>query len=344
MVILDSKLCETMLALSKSPILISVLALCDLCCIVAAPLLSYWLVRIWKVKLMHYNSRMLLCFHIACLLLHVLGRAFLHSTDLIIFATSSRICDVVHTRTQCFFLRLPFNVAMFAANCSAIFASIERLIATLNIRNYEKGFRNVGHYLLLSQIIMSACLLGIMYSQTRLDDTPLIYCQTTSPTNYMWTVYPFAFQMILQILSVLLFEVADRKNKICSLSNARRSGTLSGKFQLEENLWTIRTLKAYVYLNSCITATYLITMCIILFKNELLTRPTYYSLIEGTSGMYLYSLALPLLLWYTRKDVKNEIRSAVNQAASTNSEQLFRELQLSWSSHWNIRSVSHRNY
>ncbi|KIH44669.1 hypothetical protein ANCDUO_25305 [Ancylostoma duodenale] len=66
--------CDTMVAMATSPALISALTVCDLCCVVAAPLLVYWLVRIWKMKLMHHNARLLVCFHIACLLLHVVGR------------------------------------------------------------------------------------------------------------------------------------------------------------------------------------------------------------------------------------------------------------------------------
>ncbi|EPB76065.1 hypothetical protein ANCCEY_04843 [Ancylostoma ceylanicum] len=297
--------CDTMVAMATSPALISALAVCDLCCIVAAPLLIYWLVRIWKMKLMHYNTRLLVCFHIACLLVHVLGR--------------------------CFFLRLPYNIALISSNCSAIFVSIERLVATFNIRNYEGRFRNVGYCLLLLQVFMSSCLLSVIYSRTRLDYSPLVYCQTTSTSNVMWTIYPFGFLLLMQFLSSIVFEVARRKNKGYSEASAC-SGTLTRRYQIEENIWTIRTLKVYVYTNGTFNATYLIALSAVIFNNHLFSKPIYYMLIEVTNVQYLYALTLPLVLWYNRKDVQNQIRYAVSRDMGMNYNRIFEQLRSQWDS------------
>ncbi|CAJ0588210.1 unnamed protein product [Cylicocyclus nassatus] len=116
-------------------------------------------------------------------------------------------------------------------------------------------------------------------------------------------------------------------------STTSRNDTLSGRYQLEENLWTIRALRAYVYLNATITAAYMIALMIILFTNELYSRSTYYSLIEGFNAIYVYALALPLVLWYHRKDVKRQIRIAIRRDISTSANQVFKDLQSHWDSY-----------
>ncbi|KAK6759031.1 hypothetical protein RB195_016325 [Necator americanus] len=211
----SSELCDVMASMARSPVLLSALMVCDVCCIAAVPLLSYWLVRVWKMKLMHYNTRLLVCFHIAWLLVHVIGRSVLHTMDLIVFLMPFKSgCDVLHTKIQCFFLRLSYNIGLISSNCSAIFVSLERLIATLYFRNYEGSFRNVGYFLLLMQVLLSSSLLSVIYAPTKLDNSPLLYCQTTSTSNFMWTIYPFSFLLGMQLLSVIIFEVASKKNRV----------------------------------------------------------------------------------------------------------------------------------
>ncbi|CAJ0588208.1 unnamed protein product [Cylicocyclus nassatus] len=138
----------------------------------------------------------------------------LHTADLIVYSTPfTDGCAIMRTKTQCFYLRLPYNVATNLLNCSAIFIALERLFATFNYGNYEGAYRYVGYCLLASQLLLSAVINGIMYSQTRLDYSLVYYCQGTSTSNYMWTIYPFAFLLVLQFVSVMIFETASRKNK-----------------------------------------------------------------------------------------------------------------------------------
>ncbi|KAK6020736.1 hypothetical protein OSTOST_13604, partial [Ostertagia ostertagi] len=62
-----------MVQMASSPFLITSLFTSDLCCIIAIPLLIYWMQRIWNMKLMHFNTRLLLCFHLFWMLVHVIG-------------------------------------------------------------------------------------------------------------------------------------------------------------------------------------------------------------------------------------------------------------------------------
>lgn len=66
--------CEIMKEMASSPVLLSTLIVCDVCCMFSIPLLLYWLQRLWKMKLMHFNTRLLVCFHIVSLILHLSGR------------------------------------------------------------------------------------------------------------------------------------------------------------------------------------------------------------------------------------------------------------------------------
>lgn len=62
-------------------------------------------------------------------------------------------------------------------------------------------------------------------------------------------------------------------------------------------------------------------------------------LFSVTNVIYLYALALPLVLWYNRKDVQNQIRYAVNRNAGMNYNRVFEQLR----SQWDSSSVKDRN-
>ncbi|KAK5975017.1 hypothetical protein GCK32_003473 [Trichostrongylus colubriformis] len=322
--------CEIMVQIATSPLLISTLFIADFCCLVAVPLLVYWTYRIWKMKLMHFNTRLLLCFHVLWILVHVIGRSVLITTDLIMYLTPfTSGCQLLHTRAGCFYLRLPFNIAVVISNCSAIFVSIERLIATFRTKNYECGYKGIGFLLVFLQLLVGICLIYVMYSQTKINDNPVYYCQTTSTLNYMWTIYPYCAMLAMQLLAVLIFELAKGKNKRNSLSGA----DLSSRYQNEENLWTIKALKVYVYTNTSFTATYLIVVSIIISQNHKFAIPTYYALVDASSLQYIYALVLPIVFWYYRKNVHNQIRWAVNQNLRMDSDRLFHALRNQWNFH-----------
>ncbi|XGW06956.1 hypothetical protein V3C99_016903 [Haemonchus contortus] len=314
--------------MARSPFLLASLFFCDLCCFASIPILSYWIRKIWNMKLMHFNTRLLLCFHLFWLLVHVIGRSVLHTTDIITYLTPFQNgCQILHTRAGCFFLRLPFNVALVISNCSAIFVSIERLIATLKTKTYEHGYKNIGYTLMLLQVLVGSILLSVIYSQTKINQNPLYYCQTTSTSNFMWTIYPFSVMFIMQLLAVGIFELAYKKNRRYSTVG----GNLSCRYQNEENSWTIKSLKVYVYTNAIFTATYLTAVGLVIYNNHLFTVPTYYALVDGSSLQYLYALVLPLVLWYHRKNVQNQIRSAVDLSLHMDYNKVFDALRNQWS-------------
>ncbi|KAK6054442.1 hypothetical protein COOONC_08054 [Cooperia oncophora] len=198
--------------------------------------------------------------------------------------TTGEICfplaSITETNFRCFYLRLPFNISLIISNCTAIFVSIERLVATLKTKTYEFGYENVGYSLVLLQVTLGSCLLGIIYSQTKLNLTPLYYCQTTSRSNFMWTIYPFCAMLAMQLLAVFIFEFANRKNK-CHLMMGADLADLSSRYQIEENSWTIKLLKVYVYTNVTFTAAYLLANGLVIFNNHLFSIPIYYAVVDG---------------------------------------------------------------
>ncbi|KAK6054441.1 hypothetical protein COOONC_08053, partial [Cooperia oncophora] len=181
--------------------------------------------------------------------------------------------------SRCFYLRLPANTSFVISNCSAIFVSVERYVATLKSKTYEYGHKNIGFGLLLLQTAVAGGLLGMVYSQIKLNHTPLYYCQATSRSNFMWSIYPLCALLTMQLLAVFIFGMANRKNR-ARLSSAMHAD-LSSRYQNEENLWTIKSLKLYVYTNTTLTATYITAIIILLFNNELFSLPTYYALVDG---------------------------------------------------------------
>lgn len=55
---------------------------------------------------------------------------------------------------------------------------------------------------------------------------------------------------------------------------------------------TIQTMKAYVYTNSVFTATYLVTLGLVILNNELFSKPVYFALIEGDPN-FIFHLSSP---------------------------------------------------
>ncbi|KAK6759033.1 hypothetical protein RB195_016326 [Necator americanus] len=135
----------------------------------------------------------------------------------------------------------------------------------------------------------------------------------------------------LDSLLCVIVEILEARYSLAAIC----CDTLSRRYQIEENLWTIRTLKVYVYTNGTFNATYLIALSIVIFNNEAFSKPVYYALIEVFNVVYLYALALPLVLWYNRKDVQNQIRYAVDRNMAMNYTRIFEALQ----SHWNSGDV-----
>ncbi|WKY12300.1 hypothetical protein Q1695_003688 [Nippostrongylus brasiliensis] len=316
--------------MASSTVLNAILVVCDLSSLIATPLLIFLTIRIWKTKLMHFNTRLLLCLHTVFLLVHVVGRAVLHTMDLYMYHSLFKNgCEILRTKEECFFLRLPYNVSTVMCSCSAVFIAIERLTATLHTRNYEKGFKKVGWYLAILQILMTTGLLTIIYSQTILDDTHLYYCQTTSQYNIKYTLYPYLVLIMLQIAAIVVFRVSVVKNQRYS-SSRTMANSLSSRYQVEENLWTIRTLSAFVYTVGAFTAAYLIARSAVIFFNHNFTVPVYYALQEGTNLLCIYALLLPVILWCKKKDVRNQIKHIVHQNVNTNYNQVFNVLRSQW--------------
>ncbi|KHJ96785.1 hypothetical protein OESDEN_03252 [Oesophagostomum dentatum] len=136
------------------------------------------------------------------------------------------------------------------------------------------------------------------------------------------------FKASCMLSHIMVADLRDRKGY--SVTPYSIFNNLSKRYQVEENLWTIRTLKVYVYTNTSFMAAYLIVFSFVTFENGLFTKPVYYSLVEVSSTLYLYALALPLVLWYNGKDVQRQISSAIHRNLTIGPNRLFEELRSQW--------------
>ncbi|WKY12302.1 hypothetical protein Q1695_003689 [Nippostrongylus brasiliensis] len=169
-----------------------------------------------------------------------------------------------------------------------------------------------------------------MYWYAKTDNSFLFYCVTTSTSNIMQTIYPFSAVLLLQIIALVIFQISSRKNKNYS-TNSATEGSLSTRYQIQENLWTIRMMKVFVYTECVFTIALMGALDVVIFNNANLSMPTYFALIEVSNLMFLYALVLPLILWYKRKDVRTEIRSAVNQnRIGSDYDRVFDVLRSQW--------------
>ncbi|VDL71729.1 unnamed protein product [Nippostrongylus brasiliensis] len=181
--------CKVMEGMASSTVLNAILVVCDLSSLIATPLLIFLTIRIWKTKLMHFNTRLLLCLHTVFLLVHVVGRAVLHTMDLYMYHSLFKNgCEILRTKEECFFLRLPYNVSTVMCSCSAVFIAIERLTATLHTRNYEKGFKKVGTNLLCIYALLLPVILWCKKKDVRNQIKHIVHQNVNTNYNQVFNV------------------------------------------------------------------------------------------------------------------------------------------------------------
>ncbi|KIH61096.1 hypothetical protein ANCDUO_08639 [Ancylostoma duodenale] len=143
-------------------------------------------------------------------------------------------CQIIHDATYCFFIRLPYNCALWACYTTTIMIALERCLATIFLRKYY-GNRTAGPLLVVAQLIITSALLLFVYLPTRFSGVIVYYCLAMSSVQPMYTVIPLSLTMLIQTSAVLVFVKLKMVNKEIRLK-LRNAGDLCGRYQVEETL------------------------------------------------------------------------------------------------------------
>ncbi|KAL6737587.1 hypothetical protein Aduo_011216 [Ancylostoma duodenale] len=271
--------CNEMDEIANSPLLRAVLIIQTLCSVIAIPLLISLFRWVLTKSLMHFNTKFIFIFNITCSLIHLLSRIHQHVTKLNdILLPRKDGCQIIHDATYCFFIRLPYNCALWACYTTTIMIALERCLATIFLRKYY-GNRTAGPLLVVAQLIITSALLLFVYLPTRFSGVIVYYCLAMSSVQPMYTVIPLSLTMLIQTSAVLVFVKLKMVNKEIRLK-LRNAGDLCGRYQVEETLRSLNTLSPFFYSSYAFIFTYLALMCTTMTVNQNFSTPVFLSLIE----------------------------------------------------------------
>ncbi|EYC29079.1 hypothetical protein Y032_0006g2775 [Ancylostoma ceylanicum] len=272
--------CKAMDDIANSVLLKAVLIVQTLSSTAAIPLLILLLRWVLTKSLMHFNTKFIFVFNIMCSLIHLLSRINQHVAGLCdYFHQRSDGCQIIPEIMYCFYVRLPYNCALWACYTTTFMIALERCIATIFLRSYHNN-RTVGPLLVASQLMITSALLLFVYFPTRFSGVIMYYCLAMSAEKPMYTVIPLSLTMIIQSLAVLTFVKLNMVNKDIRLK-LRNAGDLRGRYQVEETLRSLNTLSPFFYSSYAFIFTYLALMCTTLTVNHNFSTTLFLSVIEG---------------------------------------------------------------
>nr|CDJ97666.1 7TM GPCR domain containing protein [Haemonchus contortus] len=333
-----SELCEGSQEVAESLVLRYSLMFNVLCGVTAIPLVLWVIKATYNHKLVHYNIKWILIFHLSCLVAHDIFRIINHVWDISIFLMSSPGDCNVFDISRCIIIRAPINLTMYLAFSGTFMLSIERCIATRRLSTYGKN-RTVGPVLVLIQIVTAVAFMCIVYM--KLDYQKLMtYCLITSlspPSLVLGSIFSL---LILQVTAVITFEVLMRINKakkrnLLHSRNAHFSGGVISKlYQVRENVRTMKTLMLF-FLLSCVNSfCYNFLRGFVHWHKPRFSRPLFFALIEVSIHLPQFSLILPAVLWYSYRKVSREAevkhREKLDRDAPENTKLHFDMIAESW--------------
>ncbi|KAH7699627.1 Protein F27E5.8, partial [Aphelenchoides avenae] len=211
---------------------------------------GYFVVRIRRVSLVHVNLRILLCNFVFHYTLFGVGR---------IGETLTRNAlddDALPLRNSlCLLWRLVHESAMPFSALFFLWIALERLMATLFIKTYEKKGKTVGVGIVVVVYVASfaGSLVAIIYD-TSVTHTFDIY--VTKSSCQMASMHPAIFPVswvacgLGYVLAVAILIVLYRYNKKKRIQ--ARAVSLSGRYQYAENVAMLRVLVPAVLGYGCI--------------------------------------------------------------------------------------------
>ncbi|KAK6738402.1 hypothetical protein RB195_020485 [Necator americanus] len=308
----DSTLCAEAQDVAASVSLKCALIFNVLCGLIAIPFMAMVMKATYSHKLVHYNVKWILIFHLFCLIVHDAFRIVNHVWDLTIFLSESPNGCYLFDRTRCLLIRIPINATMYLSFTCTFMLSIERCVATWRLSSYGKN-RVVGPLLIFIQMAAATLFMYIVIKDT--SNTPLMtYCLLTSLSPPILILGPISMILLLQVIAIVTFEVLMKINKnmnnslLCNRNAHFNDGVISKLYQVRENLRTTKTLMLF-FLLSCVNSfAYNSLRGFVHLNKANFSRPLFFLLIEISIHLPQYSLLLPAVLWYSYRKVSRQDR------------------------------------
>ncbi|VDM37896.1 unnamed protein product [Toxocara canis] len=271
---------------------------------------AYSMKRTTMHMTVHANTRILILAHQVGLILHCLARIHAHIMDLYLFTRSlSNPCDYLSTATRCFFLRVPITLTFFLSVCSVGGIVAERTIATLFSAKYERMGKGVAIVLVTAEVVVSVVLLFCaVYDDNALGSTKTVYCATLNEDNSNRGVAILSVLFALDVASALLLPIL-----LCINEKSRRNevhANLSHRYQMSENIASIRTLLPLLIFHSTVFAVFIAALLTYFVTQPSSSHMIYAVFLESVQLTPVYALLLPAMLSYTQRRVqKRQIRT-----------------------------------
>ncbi|VDO49129.1 unnamed protein product [Haemonchus placei] len=348
-----SELCEGSQEVAESLVLRYSLMFNVLCGVTAIPLVLWVIKATYNHKLVHYNIKWILIFHLSCLVAHDIFRIINHVWDISIFLMSSPGDCNVFDISRCIIIRAPINLTMYLAFSGTFMLSIESYTPKADFGlditddDHEKSMVlpeipfqvHVECYQLLIHIVTAVAFMCIVYM--KLDYQKLMtYCLITSlspPSLVLGSIFSL---LILQVTAVVTFEVlmrinkAKKRNLLHSRNVHFNGGVISKLYQVRENVRTMKTLMLF-FLLSCVNSfCYNFLRGFVHWHKPRFSRPLFFALIEVSIHLPQFSLILPAVLWYSYRKVSREAevkhREKLDRDAPENTKLHFDMIAESW--------------
>uniref|UniRef100_A0A9J2PQ15 G-protein coupled receptors family 1 profile domain-containing protein n=2 Tax=Ascaris TaxID=6251 RepID=A0A9J2PQ15_ASCLU len=261
----------------------------------------------------HSNTRILILAHQIVLILHCLARLHAHISDLYLFTRSyTNPCDYLSTATRCFFLRTPITWTFFMSACSVSGIVAERTIATFFSAKYERMGKSVSVLLISMEILVTSLLFFlVVYDVNMLGSTKVaVYCASLNEDNAKSSIGVLSFLFGVDVASAFLLPILlcinkkSRKNEIHT--------NLSHRYQMSENIASIRTLLPLLFFHSIVYAIFISAILIYFLTQQEWSQRAYAIFLESVQLSPVYALLLPVMLRYTQRRVQKRQMETLN--------------------------------
>uniref|UniRef100_A0A915BX24 G-protein coupled receptors family 1 profile domain-containing protein n=2 Tax=Parascaris univalens TaxID=6257 RepID=A0A915BX24_PARUN len=275
----------------------------------------YSMKRITMNITVHANTRILILAHQVVLILHCLARIHAHISDLCLFTRSyTNPCDYLSTATRCFFLRTPITWTFFMSACSVSGIIAERTIATFFSARYERMGKGVSVLLISAEILLTVLLFFFaVYDVNMLGSAKVVvYCSSLNGDNIKNSIGILSFLFGVDVASALLLPIL-----LCINKRSRKNeihANLSHRYQMSENIASIRTLLPLLFFHSTMYAIFIAAILIYFLTQQKWSHKGYAILLESVQLTPVYALLLPVMLRYTQRRVQKRQMETLNSA------------------------------
>uniref|UniRef100_A0A183C7Q1 G protein-coupled receptor n=1 Tax=Globodera pallida TaxID=36090 RepID=A0A183C7Q1_GLOPA len=172
----------------------------------------------------------------------------LHSNLLVLALTYSDPCDCLSPVWLVYVVRMPFYAYIAGSPLLHFGIMVERVRATVFVRDYEKEGRKfgIGIFIFMKMLTLAFCayVYGTSKMDTELTGKPMVYFTLTSKFNSSQLIYVHYFFLFLVIcISIADYALIRMNNKLKSkFSNKVQDYSLSRNYQTNENILTMRII------------------------------------------------------------------------------------------------------